>query len=246
MKSKLFIFIALICFTFLLLEIPKQYYKAQDQKLLLEQGNEQYKTTTTRTEIDLSLKLNSFFSYATGMPTSGIGYTNILSESESATVVENILIELRLLTDKRFGSLFTDTEQQPITGRCFTAQVFYRKEETQYVWEAGFLELFTPKNNLPFAKIIYDTDTYKILVFMWEFPKEETYTEDVLAFDWSSALEYYEDITDEICIEDYISVGITYPSSMPYKFLESSSLFQDLNELADYFWHRDYYDKIQE
>ena len=73
MKNKAVIFVILILFTLLLLEIPKQYYLVQDQKLLMEQGSEQHEILHTSTTIDFSFKLNSFFNSSASLPTSGIG-----------------------------------------------------------------------------------------------------------------------------------------------------------------------------
>lgn len=248
MKNKAVIFVILILFTLLLLEIPKQYYLVQDQKLLMEQGSEQHEILHTSTTIDFSFKLNSFFNSSASLPTSGIGYTKELNEDETLIVLENISEELQLLIDKR-SELFLSTIEQPSTqSRCFTAQVFQRQEETQYIWEVGFLELLTQKNQLPFARIIYDTDTYKIIMLIWEIPKEETqFITDSYVRDLNSAANYYSDISGEIYIQDNINSGIIYPIPIPYEFTETSTLYPDLVALAEYFWGEKYSsDLIQE
>ena len=245
MKNRMLIFIALVCFTLLLLELPKQYYKMQDQTLLLDQGSARYKHPVTNTVNDFSLKIESFFNYTSGLPTSGIGYTKELTETEISSVLENITEELQLVAKPYSKSLFSSQNLACVKSRGFTAQVFQRYDESQYVWEVGCLELLSPKNQEPFSRIIYDTETYKIIMLMWVIPiNEMEYIAESYIKDWDSTLHYYADISKEINIEEFGYSGIIYPVPIPFEYVETSTLYHDLAELADFFWYESYQNKL--
>ena len=245
MKNKILFFIVLAGFTLLLLELPKQYYKAADNKLYFHQGNGYYESTMTSTVKDFDLKVESFFKQNTDFLTRGIGYTKVLSEEEIEVVVDRIVPEVESVVRPYEPSAFKDYVfsaeiLSEVTKRCFTAQIFYRKADVQHVWELGYLDLFTVKNNVPYATIIYDTDTYKIIMMTWNMPLEEI--ED---FRWRSnsysgpfPKEYYGKKGD--VSYSYIDDGLGgdfYPVSMSYHLVDTSTLYSDLKELARNFWY---------
>ena len=246
MKNKIFIFLTLALFTLFLLELPRHYYNAQDQKLLLQQGSDFYESPITSTVNDFAIKIESFFNY--NPPTNGIGYTKELTQSETNIVVENIAKELKLIAPDSSQSafldhVFSDENLSSAPSRCFTAQVFHRQANTQYVWEVGYLDLFTPQYHIPYATIIYDTDTYKIIFLAWNMPKYEikdySYISNNNVFTGET---YYDGIAKEIsyCFVDDGLGGFLYPYPISYEYVEDYTLYHDLKELAKYFWNITY------
>lgn len=249
MKNKVLIFFILAGFTLLLLDIPKKYYLIQDQNLLTEQGRNKYETAQTNTINDFSQKIESFFNYTSGLPTNGIGYTKELSAAEISVVIEHISNELQFIAAPYeqsvfLDSVFCDEVLSAAPAQCFTAQVFQRQAETQYVWEVGYLILFSPKNHIPFANVIYDTDTYKIIMLNWNMPADEIdYKYISNSNTWEERVaEYYFDVAKEFSymfIDDG-RAGLFYPSPLPHTFVSTSTLYHDLQELAQYFWYMDF------
>ena len=246
MKNKIFIFLTLALFTLSLSELPRHYYNAQDQKLLLQKGSDFYKSPITSTVNDFAIKIESFFNY--NPPTNGIGYTKELTQSETNIVVENIAKELKLIASPSTQSAFLDYAfskevLSSAPSRCFSAQVFHRQANTQYVWEVGYLDLFTPQYHIPYATIIYDTDTYKIIFLAWNMPKYEIKDYSYISNDNVFTGEtYYDGISKEIsyCFVDDGLGGFLYPVPIPYEYVEDYTLYHDLKELAKYFWNSTY------
>lgn len=245
MRNKIIVFIGLIGFTLLLLELPRQYYKMMDNNLFLYEGTDYYDSIETSIVSDLNLKIESFFRSNANLATNRIGYANILSEEETNQVMEKISSELKIITGPNEKSafseyVFSEEALSYVTKRCFTAQILYRRANEQYVWELGYLDLFSKYNN-PFATIVYDTDTYKIIFMAWGIDKY-----NLQKYQWISnsnkgpfVKEYYDGISDDISssfIDDGLG-GHFYPVSMSFVKVDTSTLYSDLKELARGFWY---------
>ena len=48
----------------------------------------------------------------------------------------------------------------------------------------------------------------------------------------------------EINIEEFGYSGIIYPVPIPFEYVETSTLYHDLAELADFFWYESYQNKL--
>ena len=249
MKNKIIVLIALVGFTVLLLELPKLYYKISDNNLLLYEGKDHHEAVVTSTVSDLSLKIESFFRTNADLATSRIGYASELSKDETEQVMKKMSSEFKIITGPDEESVFTEYvfSEEAIsnwTKRCYTAQILYRKGSVQHVWELGYLDLFAPHNNVPFGTIIYDTDTYKILLMTWRISEKELEN-----YVWKSnsnrgpfVKEYYEDISEAYSYSfiDYGLGGHFYPASMYYNVVDTETLYSDLKELARSFWYFTY------
>lgn len=241
MKSKIIIFISLILLTLLLLEIPKQYYMVHDKKLFAEQGTDKYETQVAKTVDDFVSKLDSFITYSSSSPTSGIGYTRELAEKEASEVFQKLVQELELLTAGEPEHLITEMKLPTVKVKCFTAQIFQLIKEEQFIWEVGFLEFSVPTLAIH-GRIIYDTDSYKIILCLWtsDNQKYETGTLLVKPLDESSVdaiINYYSEFTKKPYIEQQLEYTVICPFLVPIYYVEDSSLFRDLHELANYFWY---------
>lgn len=238
-KSILIIFVFLLGITLLLLELPRQYYKLQDQKLLEERGTAKYDTKITKTVNDFSSKLDSFLSYDPYSSTNGIGYTKELTNSETIEVFEKLIQEFETMTDGGPEKVIDVMKSSSTKSQCFTAQVFQLLNNEQFIWEVGNLEFSLTSLDIQ-GRIIYDTDTYKIIMICWYCSNSETAIALLLKpIEYAPVYDYYSAYAEDICFGQEAEFLITHPFPVSIYDLEETSLLKDLNELSEYFWPED-------
>lgn len=231
------VFVFLLGITLLLLEIPKQYYTYYDQKLFSERGLSKYETASVKNIHSFQSKLYSFISYNPDSSTNGIGYTKELTQHETDEIFKKMIREFETMTDGTPEKLIDAMKDSSTKTQCFTAQIFQLVQNEQFIWEVGNLVFSLPQLDVQ-GRIIYDTDSYKIIMF-YLFCHAE-FDDDLFIIkqiDETSVLDYYADVSKEIYFLQEPECSIIFPFSVHIEYLEYNSLLKELDELSNYFWN---------
>lgn len=231
MKNKnMWIIPILLGITFLLLEIPKQYYRYQDTQFMKESGESKYEIQEVAELREFQQKAEVFRNEKAMVE---IGYVRDLVSYEFVSVFESLTQEFEKLTGGVFQKTIQGMKNPHVrggTGNVFQVIQLSDTEKIEYVWKIGYFQfLISGTGKLEFY---YDADTYKIFLVSWYLPDETDLIRiQVLR---SLAEQYYGEVVAEnfMVIQEECGGAISVFSE---EELEQSKLYEMLTEYSGSF-----------
>lgn len=209
--SHIFLFVLLICATFLLLQLPALYYQKADSELLLEKEESKYQLKSVDRNFVLfseKMKLfqNEYYDFA-------LGEYHVFTEAEVIHAEECIAKELKEMFDVDLDPVIRKLEASSMESRGFQISVMDYTKESVRMWDVGVLT-FREEEYKWEGACIYDVDSGKLFLVSCAVPG---------AWDNIDRIEkpfYYNSELDnsymERIIHYYDGVEVNWEECLPY------------------------------